>query len=209
MKRLCLVFFIISHCFITAPVAAQQIYVFKEKDGTIRFTNKRPKNQKKVKIFNSKGAKYARYSSLLGKHAAFVRSGKLFKTTYSGYIAAASRRHKVSPSLIRAVIHAESAFNPSAVSPKGAMGLMQLMKSTSRRFSVRNPFNPEDNINGGVKFLSYLIKKYKGNLRLVLAAYNAGEGTVQKYRGVPPYRETQNYITKVLQLQKRYSKAIS
>ena len=110
----------------------------------------------------------------------------------------------VDPALVRAVIHAESAFNKFAVSPKGARGLMQLMPSTARELGVRNSFEPEDNIWGGVKYLSKLLQRL-GNESLAIAAYNAGEGPVRKYNGIPPYSETQTYVKRVLRLKKQYS----
>ena len=104
----------------------------------------------------------------------------------------------VRPDLVRAVIQVESAFNPRAVSPKGAMGLMQLMPSTAAQFGVIDPFNPGDNIRAGVTYLRQLLDRYQDNEQLALAAYNAGPGAVDKYgRKVPPYKETQNYVLKI------------
>jgi soluble lytic murein transglycosylase-like protein len=103
----------------------------------------------------------------------------------------------VEPSLVDSVIRVESNYNPNAVSSAGAMGLMQLIPSTARRFGVNNTFHPEQNIEGGVRYLKYLMQLYKGDERLALAAYNAGEGAVAKYKGIPPYRETQNYVYQV------------
>lgn len=106
-------------------------------------------------------------------------------------------RHSLLPELLHSVIQVESNYNPYAVSPKGAQGLMQLIPATARRFGVGNPFNPVENIEGGARYLRYLLDLYNGNSPLALAAYNAGEGAVQKYGGVPPYKETQNYLVLV------------
>jgi soluble lytic murein transglycosylase-like protein len=105
--------------------------------------------------------------------------------------------HKLPPQLIHTVIQVESNYNPHAVSPAGALGLMQLIPSTARRFGVNNVFNPVENIQGGARYLRYLLDLYKGNYKLALAAYNAGEGAVSRYGGVPPYRETENYLVQI------------
>jgi len=102
------------------------------------------------------------------------------------------------PDLVDALVRAESGYNPSAVSRKGAMGLMQLMPATARRLRVQNPFDPEQNVNGGVREFSRLVARYSGNLDLALAAYNAGEGAVARYGGVPPYAETRNYVAQIM-----------
>lgn len=116
---------------------------------------------------------------------------------FSDLIEAAARRHGVSADLVRAVIQAESGFNPMAVSPKGAMGLMQLMPATARELGVADPFHPGDNIRGGVLYLARLLSRYGQNVELALAAYNAGPGAVERYGTVPPYRETQAYVRKI------------
>ena len=119
---------------------------------------------------------------------------------YAAEIDEIAGRHGVNPALVRSVIRAESAFNPWAVSRKGAQGLMQLMPQTAAGLGVRDAFNPRQNIDGGVRHLRYLLDRYPGNTTLAVAAYNAGEGAVDRYRGVPPYQETQQYVRRVLEL---------
>lgn len=119
-------------------------------------------------------------------------------------IARAGYRYSVDPGLVKAVIHVESLFKARAVSPKGARGLMQLMPRTAALVGVDDAFDPWQNISGGTRYLGYLLKRFKGDLELSLAAYNAGESTVRRYGGIPPYRETQRYVKRVLDLRRRY-----
>lgn len=118
-------------------------------------------------------------------------------------IAETAHRHHLNPALVRSVVAVESAFQPDAISPKGAQGLMQLMPQTARSLGVADPFDPAQNLDGGTRHLKDLVARYGGNLDLALAAYNAGQGAVAKHRGVPPYRETRQYVKKVLE---RYRK---
>jgi SLT domain-containing protein len=115
-------------------------------------------------------------------------------------IVMAAARHNVDPNLVRAVIKVESNFNSNAVSNKGAMGLMQLMPQTARELKVKNPFDPEQNVDAGVRHLKYLLENYNGDVNLTLAAYNAGEGAVKRSAGVPHYSETQNYVRRITNL---------
>ncbi len=124
-------------------------------------------------------------------------SQPLFQSKYNDIIIEASRHWDVDAALVSAVIKAESDYNPRIVSHKGARGLMQLMPATAQRFGVTNSFDPRENIFGGTRYLRWLLKKFDGNADLAVAAYNAGEGNVWKYEGVPPFRETVNYINRI------------
>lgn len=127
-------------------------------------------------------------------------------TRYDDMISRAAERYRIDSALVKAVIKAESNFNHRAVSPVGAKGLMQLMPATAATLQVQDSFHPENNIDGGVRYLRYLMNLFNGNLPLVLAAYNAGENTVLRYNyHIPPYQETQTYIKRVLGYFKQYS----
>lgn len=133
---------------------------------------------------------------------------KLNTQAFSDEIRTASQRFGVDEAIVRAIIHAESAYRPNALSRAGAQGLMQLIPATAKRFGVADPFNPKQNIQGGVEYLAWLLKRYSNDLTLASAAYNAGEGAVDRYKGVPPYKETRNYVVRVGQLAERYRKAL-
>lgn len=126
---------------------------------------------------------------------------------WSYFIFHESQKHGIDDSLVKAVIYTESYFNPNATSHKGASGLMQLMPATAAKYGISDLYNPKQNIIAGIKHLKYLMTLYPDNLKHVLAAYNAGENAVDKYNGIPPYRETQGYVKKVMKHFKRFQLA--
>nr|WP_321465912.1 transglycosylase SLT domain-containing protein [uncultured Desulfobulbus sp.] len=147
-------------------------------------------------------------------HRGYLRrsayTGRLFRSapqTLNRYIQLAAMNHQVDPLLIKAVIQAESNFDPNALSPKGAQGLMQLMPGTARDLAVDDPFDPAQNINGGTKYLRYLLDNFNGNVELSLAAYNAGPGRVAARGDIPNIPETQDYVAKVLENYRSYKKS--
>lgn len=134
------------------------------------------------------------------EHDVYKKSG-----AYDPLIISHARKAGLPEALVYAVIHQESRFNHLVVSPAGAQGLMQLMPATARRFHVTNPFIPAQNIRAGTTYLAWLLKRFKGNVRLALAGYNAGEGAVDRYKGMPPYKETRNYVKKVMGYYRQYA----
>lgn len=187
--------------FSVSPAVAGPIYVYKLSDGSIRFSSKPPKNGQDAKVFTAKSAKYSVYKGIRRGRGV----GKLFTKAYRTQIQQAANEFSLPASLIQAVIHAESAFREKAVSRKGAQGLMQLMPAVARELRVKDPFQPSQNIMGGSKLLSELLDLYEGDKKLALAAYNAGQGAVERYKGIPPFPETQQYVRRVLELERRYS----
>jgi soluble lytic murein transglycosylase-like protein len=173
-----------------AAPAEAQIYSWRDASGTLVLSDK-PRSDA------SSTATYAVHgSAAIRTTIKPTLSAK--QREYDHLIEHYARAHGVSPDLIRAVIQAESNFNPRAVSVKGAMGLMQLMPATARELGVNDPFLPAENIRGGVTYLSRLLTKYNQNVELALAAYNAGAGNVQRYgNAVPPFRETRDYVKKI------------
>lgn len=132
--------------------------------------------------------------------AANARGHQASQEEIDSSIVMAAARHNVDPNLVRAVVKVESNFNSNAVSSKGAIGLMQLMPKTARQLKVKNPFDPDQNVDAGVRHLKYLLESYNGDVNLTLAAYNAGEGAVRRSAGVPHYSETQNYVRRITNL---------
>lgn len=141
-------------------------------------------------------------------HYGLGQLGRPRLDAYAAQFRAASRRNGVDDAWLRAIAHAESGFDPAARSPKGALGLMQLMPDVARAYGVGDPYSPSQSIDGAARHLHTLMRRYNGDLTLVAAAYNAGTGAVARYRGVPPYAETQAYVDKVQALYARYRSAL-
>ena len=178
---------------IAVPNVGADIYVRRDAKGMLSFTNvpDRPDYHVHVRAVRVRTAR-----GCLGPRKNTAEFDTLIRK--------AGRRYGVEFALIKAVIKAESRFDLCALSPAGARGLMQLMPATAASHGVANIYSPAENINGGVRHLSLLLKRYRGNLKLTLAAYNAGEKAVEKYRGIPPYRETRRYVRRVLRYRETY-----
>jgi hypothetical protein len=183
--------FIILCCllFIIAPIASADIYRYIDENGVECYTDI-PVDKTADKIYNEKSNTSIDIPQVEYEDV----------TDYHSIILAKAETYDIDPSLIKAVIETESNWNCMAISTKGAMGLMQLMPGTASDMNVRNPFNPEENIEGGTKYLRYLLERFKGDLTLALAAYNAGPNAVEKYGYIPPYSETRQYVSRVLSL---------
>ncbi|MGE0824473.1 MAG: lytic transglycosylase domain-containing protein [Candidatus Binatia bacterium] len=171
------------------PSTTAPIHVYRNKQGTLLFTN----------VPNQPG-----YRPFLFLRSYATRLSSKDSLAFDRLIRSACRRYGVEFELVKAVIRAESAFNPWAVSRAGARGLMQLMPATAADHGVADIHSPRDNIDGGVRHLRILLDRFNGNVMLALAAYNAGAGAVEKYNGIPPYQETQEYVRKVLRFRDSY-----
>ncbi len=180
---------------VSGGALADNIYKYRSADGTILFTDQA---QEQV------GQQYTLLSVRKGWSYTPRALSNAQRDQYDTIITQAATRFRVDPALVKAVIHAESLFNHNAISRVGAQGLMQLMPETAAYLKVSNPFDPRANIQGGTQFIAYLKNKFS-DLDHILAAYNAGEGNVRRYGGVPPFKETQAYVKKVKQLRQRYA----
>lgn len=170
------------------------------KDGVTHYTNRRPSGQRAQLVFSYMESCFA---CTVSSSVDFNAVG-LNLTAYAEEVREAALAHGVEEAFVRAVIHAESAFNINALSNKGAQGLMQLMPDTATRFGVVDPFSARENIRGGTAYLAWLLKRFNGDVRLAAAGYNAGEGSVDRFGGVPPYAETQVFVDRVGILLGRY-----
>ncbi|MGL5404524.1 MAG: lytic transglycosylase domain-containing protein [Acinetobacter sp.] len=193
--------------------AGQTIYQFKDDNGTTLLTNKKKAEYNHLKVIKATyypDSNIHSYSNWGASEASVLPSYSRNKNAFDQMIRQAAQQHGVSEGLIKAVMHTESGFNINARSPVGAQGLMQLMPATARRFNVSNAYDPQQNIFGGARYLSWLLKRFNGDTRLAIAAYNAGEGNVDKYGGIPPFRETQDYVRRVTsRFQNLYSSGLS
>jgi len=174
--------------------ATAEIYMYRDRQGTLHFSN----------APTSPGYRQfvPRYRPT--KLRPLTASDRARRRAFDGIIDDSAERYGVERALVKAVIHVESNFVPYARSPKGALGLMQLMPATARSYGVWRAFDPRENVNAGVKHLRRLLDRYDGNVRLALAAYNAGVDAVARYGGVPPYEETRNYLDRVLYYRLEY-----
>ena len=196
MKYLSALLLLFCVLFLTNPSSAG-IYRYEDEDGVIHFTNcpRDPKFRLYIRESKEDVGEESRAVSFLSP-----RDLKLFDSLIFEY----SKKYQVDSALIKAIIRAESGFNPQAISRKGAKGLMQLMPETAVRWNVSNVFNPRENIEGGVRYFKYLLSLFNNDLRLSLAAYNAGENIVFELGTIPPYRETVDYVRKVLNFYQSY-----
>ncbi len=180
------------------------VYKYRNKQGVTSFSDRAPTNAAYRVIRLNPDCYACNLDSTVDWH-----NTPLYLTSFKGYINTAASRYGVEPALIRAVIHAESAFKPDAKSRVGALGLMQLMPGTAKDMGVNDPLSPEQNIQGGVRYLAWLMQKTGGNITLATAAYNAGPGAVERHRGIPPYAETETYVKRLRILHNRYRRALA
>ena len=201
---------LVISCFLVVlpTIVAADIYVYRHKDGTVLITEySQTANPNYTLMEVKKSKKYVSNLPNVNVHNTnSARSSKrVIHSPYDSTIKAIALRYGMDDKLIKAIVKVESAFKPTAVSPKGAQGLMQLMPGTAARYGVADSFDPIQNLLGGVKYLKDLLSMFNNNITLALAAYNAGENAVQKYNGIPPYKETRQYVQKVIHYHRLYT----
>lgn len=188
--------------FALSTPATADIFTYTDANGVVHLTNVPDKRQYKLVAGTQSSGNNPVKTSMRSPAQVSLAA----RDRFAPIVENAARAHHVDPALLHAVITAESGYNPSVVSSKGAVGLMQLMPETARRYGVENSFDPVQNIQGGTKYLSDLLQMFNYNIELAVAAYNAGENAVIRHgNSIPPYRETLSYVPKVLKLQKKYS----
>ena len=189
-------------CMASGPTAAGEIYTYVDSNGVLHLTDRPPHDGYRLKQQKAEKKQLTPRINYRAKDANRKR--------FAGKIAEVANRYEVPEALLHAVITIESAYDPDAVSRAGAVGLMQLMPATAKRYGVSNRRNPSDNLAGGTRYLKFLLERFDSNLELALAGYNAGENAVEKYGNqIPPYDETQNYVRKVLKLYTENSAGLS
>ena len=191
-------------CLSGVQSALAEMYKFTDENGIVHYTNVRPTGQKNVKTFS-----FPCYASDTTCRQLDWENIPLNRSAFELEIQSAAEVYTVDESLIRAIIHAESAYQADALSPKGAQGLMQLMPGTQAELEVEDVFDPLSNIEGGTLYLSRLLEQFDQSIELTAAAYNAGPGAVREYGGIPPYEETREYVRRVKILYRRYRAAKS
>lgn len=193
--------------FFSSSLMANAIYKYTDASGRVHYSADKPP----VELgYERLGENCFYNSSSCDRHKRKARpwsSEPLDHSSFAGFIKQVAQSNNIDASLLRAVIHVESGFNPYAISRAGARGLMQLMPPLLQEYEVSRPFDYRQNIIAGTRHLAYLLKRFDQNIALATAAYNAGEGAVRKYKSIPPYKETQNYVRKVHFLFKRYRMA--
>ncbi|MGB9700298.1 MAG: transglycosylase SLT domain-containing protein [Thermodesulfobacteriota bacterium] len=194
---------IITLVFLNSPCSQADIYIYVDPEGVVHFTNTPTHGKFKLILKEEIVPPEKKEEPTKEDQPRFASA--LAQEKFDHLIWQAAEKYGVNYALIKAIIKAESNFNPLAISKMGAKGLMQLMPGTAYSFQVKDSFHPEKNIEGGVRYLRYLIDLFPHNLYAVLAAYNAGENAVLRYRGVPPYQETRRFIQKVLQYFQQYN----
>ena len=209
-----MVFLILSGLLLVPSICGAEIYKYVDKDGVMHFTNvpvapsyrKLPNLPTQVPKQANFNYTYAYPRPYPNRALLTPRNQLLDQCAYDPHIRLACRRYGMDYNLVKAVIKAESAFDAQAVSPQGAKGLMQLMPGTSKDLGVLDPFDPYQNIDGGVRYLKDMLSRFNNDVILALAAYNAGPESVQKHGGVPPYDETQTYVQRVLDFYSRFGR---